>query len=112
MEKEMTTFSKSAKKAKIADHGGGSDGPTGRFWTKWIEPKGAALLSQTLGSCYFVIKNHGPNDIKLVAHHGDLMDLSPGEVRATYAHGTITVENNGKKSVLIEFEFLPLHVIK
>lgn len=81
----------------------------GRFWTMWIEPRGAALLSQTLGPCHFVIKNHGSYNLRLVAHDGDLMDLSAGAVRATYARGTITVENRGEKWVLIEFEFLPIH---
>ena len=44
----------------------------------------------------------------LVAQHGDVMDLPPGKVRATYGHGTIRVENRGEKSALIEFDFLPI----
>jgi hypothetical protein len=103
-EKKMTTSSKN-KKAK---RGGGLEGPSGRSWTMRIEPNGAALLSQTLMPSHFVIKNHGSNNVRLVAHQGDLMDLSPGAVRATYAQGTVTVENRGEKSVLIEFEFLPI----
>jgi len=106
----MSKSSRQVKKAKLADHGGGLEGPSGRFWTQLIEPKGAALLSQTLGPCYFVIKNHGPGNIWLVAHHGDLMDVRAGHVRATFARGTITVENRGEKSVLIEFEFLPIYL--
>lgn len=98
------------KRDKLASHRGDLEGPSGRFWTQWIEPRAAALLSQTLGPCYFVIKNHGPGDIFLVAQHGDLMDVRTGHVRATYAHGTITVENQGEKSVLIEFEFLPIYL--
>ena len=89
-----------------------SEGPCGRFWTQWIEPKGAALLSQTLMPCHFVIKNHGPNNIKLLAEQGDLMDLPPGAVRGTYAHGAITAQNMGEKSALIEFDFLPIFVIR
>jgi hypothetical protein len=58
-----------------------------RYWTQWIKPRGAALLSETLGRCYFVIKNHGPASVKLVAAHGDLMDLPAGAVRATHASG-------------------------
>ncbi len=104
----MTKSSKQ-KKSKLADRG--SDPVvSGRFWTQWIEPKGAALLSQMLGPVYFVVKNHGPNNVMLVAHDGDLMELSPGKVRATYARGTITVENRGEKPVLIEFEFLPIYL--
>jgi hypothetical protein len=104
-------MSKSVKKkqAKSAGNGGGPNVPTGK-WTQWIKPKGAALLSQTLGPIHFVIKNHGAYPIRLVAQQGDLMDLSPGAVRATYARGTITVENRGEKSVLIEFEFLPIYL--
>jgi hypothetical protein len=47
-----------------------------------------------------------------MAQHGDLMDVRPGDVRATYAHRTVTVENRSEKWVLIEFEFLPIHVIR
>ena len=100
--------SKNAKKTKRVGHDDGPEGPSGRFWTQRIEPRGAALLSETLGPCYFVIKNHGPDSIRLVAGHGDLMDLPAGAVRASYACGTIRVENRGEKSVLIEFDFLPL----
>jgi hypothetical protein len=95
-------------KPKLATHSAALEGPAGRFWTQRIEPKGAALLSETLGPCYFVIKNHGPEGIRLVAGYGDLMDLPAGKVRATYAQGTIRAENLGEKSVLIEFDFLPI----
>lgn len=78
-------------------------------WMQWIEPKGAAFITQTFGPIYFVIKNHGSNDVMLMAQNGDLMDLAPGAVRASYAYGTITVENRGEKRVLIEFDFLPFY---
>jgi hypothetical protein len=97
-----------AEQKRRAPNGGGPEGPSGRFWTQQIEPKGAALLSETLRPCHLVVKNHGPNGVKLVAQYGDLMDLGPGAVRATYASGTIRVENTGEKKVLIEFDFLPL----
>ena len=99
---------KNAKKAKRVGPGGGPEDPSGH-WTQWIDPKGAALLSETLGRAHFVCKNHGPNGVTLVAAHGDLMDLPAGAVRATYAHGTVRVENESEESVLIEFDFLPLH---
>jgi hypothetical protein len=69
---------------------------------------GAALLSQTLMPSCFVIKNHGPNTVRLVATGGDLMDLSAGELRATYAYGLVRVENRSNDPVLIEFDFLPV----
>lgn len=98
----------SKRKSNVPAHD--LEGSSGRFWTQWIPPKGAALISETLMPCHFVIKNHGSSTIKLVAHHGDLMDLAPGAVRATYAHGIIRVENRDEKSsVLIEFEFLPVY---
>jgi hypothetical protein len=78
-------------------------------WIERIEPRGTALLSQTLGPIYFVIKNRSPNSVFLMAEYGDLMDLPPGKVRATYAAGTITVENRSEKSALIEFDFLPIY---
>jgi hypothetical protein len=106
----MRKSSEKAKKTELASLGGGPEGPSGRFWTQWIEPRGAALLSQTLGPVYFVVKNRGPNDIWLAAQYGDLMDVRAGDVRATYAYGTITVKNRGEKPVLIEFEFVPIHI--
>jgi hypothetical protein len=109
MKSKSAKNSHKAKLAKSTGNGGGPNVPTGK-WTQWIKPKGAALLSQTLGPIHFVVKNHGAHTIRLVAQCGDLMDLHPGTVRATYASGTITVENRGEKSVLIEFEFLPIYI--
>jgi hypothetical protein len=96
------------QKRRAPINGGGPQGPGGKYWTQRIEPKGAALLSETLRPCHLVVKNHGAHNILLVAQYGDLMDLAPGAVRATYASGTIRVENNGEESVLIEFEIVPL----
>jgi hypothetical protein len=110
MKRKSVKNSHKAKQAKSAAHGEGPEGPSGRFWTQWIEPKGAALLSQTLGPIHFVIKNLGAYTIRLVAQYGDQMDLPPGKVRATYAASTITVENKGEKWVLIEFEFYPVYI--
>jgi hypothetical protein len=54
------------------------------------------------------MKNHGDHTVMLVAQHGDLFDVAPGAVRASYASGIIRVENEDKKSgVLIEFDFYP-----
>ena len=100
---------RNTKKTKAAGNSGGPNVPTGK-WTQLIKPKGAALLSQTLGPIHFVIKNCGSNNVMLMAKQGDLMDLSPGAVRATYARGTINVENRGNEPVLIEFEFLPIYI--
>ena len=102
--RKPTNARETTPKPKLAGRGGGPKG----HWTQWIEPKGAALLSETLGPFYFVVKNHGSDNIMLVAQHGDLMDLPPGKVRATYAHGTVRVENRSEKWVLIEFDFLPI----
>jgi len=79
----------------------------GTHFTEVIPSQGAALLAQTLGHCNFVIKNHGPEGVKLVAQAGDVMDLPAGRVRATHAYGHIRVENDGEKPALIEFDFLP-----
>ncbi len=101
---------KKSRTAKLTGNGGGPDKPNGRHWTQWIEPKAAALLSQVLGPIYFVVKNHGRNNVILMAQHGDLMGLSPGAVRATYARGTITVESRGENPALIGFEFIPIFI--
>jgi hypothetical protein len=103
----MPKTSGKMKKTKFACLGGGPD-PSGRFWTQWIEPKGAALLSETLGPICLIIKNWGPSNVGLVAGYGDLMDIQPGHVRATYAHGVIRVENRADEPALIEFEVLPI----
>jgi hypothetical protein len=106
---QMRKSSKKTKAANPVGHSGGPEGPTGTFWTQSIRPKSAALISETLGPVYFVIKNLAPHTIKLVAKHGDLMDLVSGAVRATYAHGMIRVENpDEKSSALIAFNFLPI----
>jgi hypothetical protein len=104
----MSKSSKKVKKAKLTGHGRRPEGPTGRFWTQWIEPKGIAFLSQTLTPGHFVIKNHGPEGVWLFAEQGVRMDLPAGKVHATYAAGNITVENRTEKWVLIEFDFLPI----
>ena len=46
---------------------------------------------------HFVIKNHGPGPVFLVAQGGKHMDLSPDAPHATYAHGIISVENRSEK---------------
>jgi hypothetical protein len=99
---------KNVKKAKLTGHGRRPESPTGRFWTQWIEPKGVAFLSQTLGPIHFAIKNHGPEHVGLYAEQGVRMDLPAGKAHATYAAGHITVENRSEKWVLIEFDFYPI----
>jgi hypothetical protein len=55
-----------SKKKTAVGNGGGPKEPSGH-WTQWIPPKGAALLAQMMGRCRFIIKNHGPESVKLVA---------------------------------------------
>lgn len=101
--------SKKSKTEKlIGNGGGGPNGPSGH-WTQWIEPGGAALLSERLLRCYFIVKNHGPGTVRLWATNGDDFDVAAGAVRATYAYELIRVENRGENPVFIEFDFLPLH---
>ena len=104
----MSKTSKKVKKAKLTGHVRRPEGPTGIFWTQWIKPRGVAYLAQRSIPCHFVIKNHGPETVRFFAEHGDHLDLSAGNVRATYAGSTITVENGSAKWVLIEFDFLPI----
>jgi hypothetical protein len=108
-ENEMSKSSKKVKKAKLSGHGRGPKGPTGRFWTQWIGPKGVAFISETLMPIHFVIKNRGPAPVFLMAEQGKQMDLPPYAVHATYARGTIWVKNQDEKlGALIEFDFLPI----
>jgi hypothetical protein len=106
---KMSKSSKKVKRAKLSGHGRGLEGSTGRFWTQWIEPKRVAFISENLMPVHLVIKNHGPGPVFLAAEQGKQMDLGPGAVHATYACGTVWVENRDEKSsVLIEFDFLPI----
>jgi hypothetical protein len=47
------------QKRRAPINGGGPQGPGGKYWTQRIEPKGAALLSETLRPCHLVVKNMG-----------------------------------------------------
>jgi hypothetical protein len=102
------TKKNNVKKIYRADQSVGPVGPTGKFWTQWIKPKGAAFISENLMPVHFVIKNHGPGDVLLVAQRGKTVDLPPGVVHVTYAAGLIRVENREENPVFIEFEFLPI----
>jgi hypothetical protein len=102
--------SKQTKTAKLTGNGGRPDKPNESHWTQLIAPKGAALLAQILGPIHFVVKNHSQDNVLLVAEHGDLMDLSPGAVRATFARGVIRIENPSDKPALIEFDFIPIFI--
>ena len=83
--------------------------PHWKIWTQWIEPKRTAYISETLMPVHFVIKNHGPGPAFLVAEQGKQMDLRPYAVHATYASGTVWVENRDEKlGALIEFDFYPI----
>jgi len=108
MNTQKKASSKKSKTAKlIGNGGGGPNGPSGH-WTQEITRGTAALLSERGVRCYFVLKNHGPDAVFLVAEYGEHFDLPAGAVRATYAHGIIRVENRGEKSAFLEFDFLPL----
>jgi hypothetical protein len=80
----------------------------GGHWTILINPHKMAFISQTLRPCHVVIQNHGPGQIWLVAGDGDLMDLPPGQLRATYVRGSLTIEVRDDKPALIELDFFPV----
>jgi hypothetical protein len=80
----------------------------GRHWTILVKPMDSAFIAQMLRPCHLIIKNHGPGNVKLYAHNGDLMDLNPGNLRATYVSGEITVKSTDNKSALIELELSPV----
>jgi hypothetical protein len=96
-------------KSAVPAHKAASENPSGRFWTQLIQPNGVAFLAQNLMPVHFVIKNTGTESLRLFAEQGVRMDLPAGTVHATYAAGHITVENPSDKSVLIQFEFLPIY---
>jgi hypothetical protein len=79
-------------------------------WTVRVTRNQPALIAEMLRPCHLIIQNHGPATIKLVANDGDLMDLPPGALRATYASGLVRIEVCGTQSALIELEFQPVFV--
>jgi hypothetical protein len=105
--KRKSTVPAKGKSAVLA-HAAALESRTGH-WTQWIEPKRAAFISENLMPVHFVIKNRGPAPVFLVAGQGKQMDLGPDAVHATYACGTVWVENRDEKlSALVEFDFLPI----
>jgi hypothetical protein len=94
-------------KSAVPAHTAALESRTGH-WTQMIKPRGVAFIAQRLTPSHFYIKNHGPEMVRIFAEHGDHLDLFAGDVRATYASSTITVENGSEKWVLIEFDFLPI----
>jgi hypothetical protein len=80
----------------------------GQHWTVLVKPMDSAFIAQMLRPCHLIIKNHGPGNVMLHAHDGDLMDLNPGNLRATYVSGEITVKSTENESALIELELLPI----
>jgi hypothetical protein len=95
-------------KSAVPAHTAPLESRTGH-WTQWIGPKGVAFISETLMPVHFVIKNHGPGPVFLMAGQGKQMDLGPDAVHATYACETVWVKNRDEKlGALIEFDFLPI----
>jgi hypothetical protein len=92
----------------VRGYGAALEGRVGRFWTIQVKPKETAHIAQTLPPCRLVIQNHGPGNVKLFAQRGDSMDLPPGNLRATYVSGEMTVESTDNKSALIELELFPV----
>ena len=95
----MSKSSKKVKKAKLTGHGRSTE----RSHWKILDPvdraNGNGLSRANFDARPLLIKNHGPEPVWLVAEQGDRMDLSAGTVHATYAAGTITVENESEKWV-------------
>ena len=108
----MKSNVKNLRKAKMTKLAGRDVRPERSIghWTQEITRGRPALLSERRVRCYFVLKNHGPDAVWLMAEHGEEFDLPAGAVRATYAQGIIRVEDRGEKSAFIEFEFLPLQL--
>jgi hypothetical protein len=66
------------------------------------------LVAEGLRPCHVIVQNHGPGTVKLVANDGDLMDLSPGDLRASYAQGSVRIEGYSRKPSFVELEIQSL----
>ena len=95
------------KSTVTAQHDTKADILGGEHWTITIEPEETIFIAENMAMCQMVIKNHGPEIVRLCAVYGDQLDLWPGKLRVTDAWGKISVENTGNKSVLIEVDFMP-----
>jgi hypothetical protein len=96
-----------ARRAKPTGHHAGLDGPSGRFWTQWVEPGEIIHLADNINISQLVIKNNGPGIVAFYAGYGDQLDLLPGRVRVTTAYGRVTVEAKHDKPALVELEVMP-----
>ena len=67
-----------------------------RHWTQSIRRAGG-LISERLTPCHVVHQSHAA-PVTLVARHGHLFDLTPGQMHTTYASGIVRVANEGPKS--------------
>ena len=94
------------KKAKLAVHGGGPEGPSGKFWTLRVEPGEIISVADNIPICLVVIKNCGPGPVRFYAGYGDQQDLMPDKLRVTSAYAKITVVGK-EQAAFLEMQFMP-----
>ena len=95
------------RKSTVTAHDTKADILGGAHWTIMVEPEETIFIAENMAMCQMVIKNHGPEIVRLCAAYGDQLDLWPGKLRVTDAWGKVSVENKGNKSALIEVDFMP-----
>jgi hypothetical protein len=106
MRKRTVPAKRKSAEHLVPSHEAALEGRTSH-WTQRVEPNTAVLLAENLQHfSFFVLKNHGPNDVTVTAGYRQMIHLSAGAVRALEFYGDLGVENKGDKPVLIAFDFL------
>jgi hypothetical protein len=77
-------------------------------WTVPVNPRKTLIVTQTLRPSHVIVRNRGPATVKLVAQDSDLIDLSPGDLRVTYAAGTVKLDAWGDQYALVDLEIQPI----
>ena len=96
---------KNAKKAELAGHHGGPEGPRDK-WIQFIEPGKPACIAHNV-ELYVVTKNLGPSTVYATISSGNDEKLVPNEVRVIPVRGALTLECEVDKCATVELGFLP-----
>jgi hypothetical protein len=79
-----------------------------KFWTLLVEPETNVVVCDQVRQCQAVLKNHGPEVIRVCPGSGPQFELWPGKLRVVDILYSLSLENHGEQSTLVEMSFAPL----
>jgi len=90
-----------ARKTKLA----AQDAPleSGKFWTLPLWPR---EIISVVPKCVLVIRNHGPDLVRVYTGYGDHEDLMPDGILKILADKKFTIEDKGCESALVEMQVI------